>query len=106
MRRHRIGYGLTTLLLAAGCTTADPNAWLLYSRANYVYGRMEAKTELLCAPPVRASIVDYCREAAETQKIIKAVNPTIQAELVKKKPDWQQIMQYVDLIFSLASKAL
>lgn len=102
MRRAALALGI----LLTGCTTADPNAWLLYSRANYLYGRMEAKTELLCTPPMRASLTDYCAEAAKTRDIIKAVNPTIQAELVKSKPDWPKIMQYVDLIFSLAAKAL
>lgn len=101
--RRIIGLGL--LLFLTGCTTADPNAWLLYSRANYLYGRMEAKTELLCAAPVRASLVDYCQEAAKVRDTIQGINPTIQAELAKEKPDWPRIMQYLDLVLSLAGKA-
>lgn len=93
-------------LLLVGCTTADPNAWLLYAKASHTYGRMEAKIELLCSPPIRTTLVDFCAEATETRTRIRAVTPTIQAELTKNKPDWSQILRYVDLILSLAGAAL
>jgi hypothetical protein len=98
---------LALALLLTGCTSAGPNAYLLYAKGNYYYGRMEAKTELLCTPtPRRADLMDYCREAAQTREIIKSVVPIIEAELVKEEPDWAKIMQYLDLVLSLASKAL
>jgi hypothetical protein len=94
------------LLLLAGCTTADPNAWLLYAKANYVYGRMEAKTELLCTGPRAAHLVDFCAEAGKARDTIKALTPAIQAELAKQQPDWPRILQYVDVVFALAGKML
>jgi hypothetical protein len=104
MRRAALG---ALALLLVGCTSADPNAWLLYSRANYLYGRMEAKTELLCTPaPAKVSLLDYCQEASRTREAIRAINPTIQAELVKKQVDWQKLMGYLDLVLSLAAKTL
>ena len=79
--------------------------WLLYAKAAHLYGRVEAKTELLCSTP-RRELADFCQEAAKTRDAIAAMNPVIQAELVKKEPDWPRILQYVDLVFSLAARAL
>lgn len=105
--------GLLALFLALaslalwGCTSAPPDAWRLYAKGNYYYGRMEAKTELLCTPaPTRLALADYCREAEATRQMIKGVVPSIEAELVKSKPDFGKIMQYLDLVLSLAAKAL
>ena len=99
----RIVFMLTMLL--TGCAS-DPNLWLIYAKIAHTYGRVEAKTELLCAPPVKVSLADYCAEAARTREAVERINPIIQAELTKKRPDWPRIMQYLDLVLSLASKAL
>jgi hypothetical protein len=93
-------------LLLVGCTTADPNLWLLYGKASYLYGRIEAKAETHCQVPIAPDRVDLCREAASTQQAVKTMAPLIQAELSKKEPDWSQIMKYVDLVFSLAAKVI
>lgn len=98
--------GVLVGLLLAGCAAADPNAWRLYAKASYLYGRIEAKAETHCAPPVPPDRADVCREAAAAQQAVRTMAPTIEAELSKSAPDWTQIMKYVDIVFGLAAKAL
>ena len=93
-------------LLLTGCAAADPGAWQLYAKASYFYGRMEAKTELVCAPPRNPNLADFCREAAQTQQRVREIAPTIESELAKDKADWAAIGKYLDLVLGLAAKAL
>jgi len=95
-----------TLLLTAGCASAAPDKWLLYARANYLQGRLEAKGEALCAQSGTLAQADFCAEAKATRDTLRAAKPGIEAELSQSKPDMQKILQYVDLVFSLASKGL
>jgi hypothetical protein len=100
--------GLACLLASLGlwgCASKPPEAWLLYSRANYLYGRVEALAEVACKEPTER-IKAVCAEAGRTQQEIKTLNPVIQAELSKKDPDWTQIMKYLDLIIGVAGKFL
>lgn len=92
-------------LLLTGCASADPGAWTVYARASYFYGRIEAKTELVCTPPRNPALADFCREAAQTQKQVQTLAPTIEAELAKERVNWGELMKYLDLVLGLASKA-
>ncbi len=104
MKRVIVGVCLTLGL--AGCTTAAPNVWLIYTKAAYTYGRIEAKAETHCAAPIPPDRAEVCREAARVQAQIQALTPVINAELSRNRPDWDRIMSYVDLILSLAGKFL
>lgn len=95
---------LLVALLLTGCSSAPPQAWMIYSRAAYLYGRMEAKVETACSPPAPPDLTDLCTSAAGVQKEVKTLNPVIQAELSKEEPDWGRIMQYLDLVIGLAAK--
>lgn len=75
--------GLAALLLT-GCASADPSMWLMYSKAAYMYGRIEAKAETHCVAPVSPDRADVCREAAATQQAVRTMAPLIQTELAKK----------------------
>ena len=105
---------LVGVLLLAGCSSAHgPNATILWGTANYHYGRMEAKTELLCSvsPRVRIQatpeqLADYCKEAKQTREVIRAMVPTIQAELVREEIDWETVMKFLNLVISLSGAAL
>lgn len=94
---------LAVALFAAGCASAPPQAWMLYSRASYLYGRMEAKVESTCTP-VTEKTRDLCTSAAKVRDEVRTLNPVIQAELIKEEPDWARIMQYLDLVIGLATK--
>lgn len=98
-------WALVGTLFLVGCPSADPNAWRLYAKAAYTYGRIEAKAESHCAPPLKADRVEVCKEAGRVQGEIKTLAPTIEAELAKNKPDWPRIMMYLDLVLGLAAKA-
>ena len=78
---------------------------MLYSRANYLYGRVEALAEVACAQPT-PKIQAVCTEAANVQKEVKSINPIIQAELAKKEPNWDVILKYTDAVIGLAGKFL
>ena len=101
----RVLYAALAVVFLAGCASKPAAAWLLYSDVSYQYGRIEAKTELLCAPPIRAALADYCREASNTQQLIKQLKPIVRAELAKETPDWDKIASYVGLVLSLAGAA-
>lgn len=92
-------------LVLVGCASKPPAAWLMYSRANYLYGRVEALAEQACKQPA-PKFQAVCTEAASVQKEVKALNPVIQAELSKEEPDWDRIFQYLDLVIGVASKFL
>ena len=93
-------------LLLTGCASADPAAWQLYSKAAYTYGRMEARVEVICTPPRNPALHDFCKEAEAVQAKIRQVAPTIEAELARDRADWGAVMQYLELVLSLAAKAL
>lgn len=97
---------LNMAVVVTGCASADPGAWQLYSRASYFYGRIEAKTELVCSPPRNPALADFCKEAAQTQKQVQTIAPTIEAELAKERVNWPEILKYLDLVLGLAAKAL
>lgn len=102
---RRAAVVLFALVCLAGCASAPPQAWMLYSRAAYLYGRMEAKVETACTPPT-ARLKDLCDSAATVRQEVTTLNPVIQAELQKEEPDWGRIMQYLDLVIGLAGKFL
>jgi hypothetical protein len=99
-------YVLAAALLLTGCASADPAAWRLYAKAAYFYGRIEAKAEVVCAPPRNPVLADFCREAAATQQQVQTLAPTIEAELAKDRADWAAIGKYLDLVLGLAARAL
>ena len=101
----RVAAASVLLALLTGCAS-NAGAWRTYARGSYQYGRIEAKAELICAPPRNPALADFCREAADTQKQVRALVPILETELEKGKPDFSKIMQYIDLVLSLASKAL
>jgi hypothetical protein len=103
IRTALVGLCLTILV---GCASTDPNAWVMYARANYHYGRIEAKAEMLCSRPRPPQAAEFCQEAEKVQQIVSVADPKIQAELTKGKADWAVIRQYLDLVLGLAAKAL
>lgn len=95
--------GVATL---TGCASQN-EALVMYAKASYLYGRVEAKAETACAEEVKSkALVDACAEGASVQTQVKAVAPKIEAELAKNKPDWDRIFQFTDLVIGAASKFL
>lgn len=93
-------------LALVGCAAKPPSLFFMYADASYYYGRIQAKTEIVCTAPIPSRLIAFCQEAAETQKVIQTLNPLIREELARQEVDWAKVMKYVDLIFSLATKAL
>ena len=78
---------------------------MLYARANYLYGRLEAVTEAACATSNPSdALVRACLAAGKARDEIKTTVPVIERELTQAKPDWARIYQYVDLVLNYALK--
>ena len=103
--RVSLAWGLAIVGLALiGCSSARPEVWVMYGRASYLYGRIEAVAEQHCTAPVPLDRQAVCAEAVRTQKAVHEIAPAIRAELSKSEPDWTRIMEYVDLVLGLATK--
>jgi hypothetical protein len=103
--RVSLAWALAILGLSLiGCSSARPEVWVMYGRASYLYGRIEAVAEQHCAAPVPLDRHAVCSEAERTQKAVKEIAPAVRAELSKSSPDWTRIMEYVDLVLGLATK--
>jgi hypothetical protein len=101
----RVTLILLAMILLAGCMTADPGQWLLYSELKYLYGRMESKVQQVCRDdPVK--LEQFCKDAAAAHDQAKLADQYVRAELSKPRPDWAMISKYADIIISLAGKAL
>lgn len=92
-----------TLLVLAGCTSARPPVWLLYADAKQAYGRMQVQFEILC-DVITPENQRICTEASVVDQNIQLLEPGIRAELSKERPDWDKIMQFVQLAIGIASK--
>ena len=99
----RVAILTVTIWAMSGCSSAPPAEWMLYSRAAYLYGRAQAFTQIACEKPEAAKTV-ACVEGQKIQDEVHTLNPLIQDELSKNKPDWAKIMQFMDLAVGLASK--
>jgi hypothetical protein len=103
--RVSLAWALAILGLSLiGCSSARPEVWVMFGKASYLYGRIEAVAETHCAAPVPVDRQVVCAEAARTQKAVHEIAPAIRAELSKSDPDWSRIMEYVDLVLGLATK--
>ena len=96
--------GVTAVGLV-GCSSAPSPAWMLYARAHYLYGRLEAVTESACATANPSdALLRACLAAGKARDEITTMVPVIERELAQAKPDWARIYQYVDLVLGFALK--
>ena len=88
-----------------GCSSAPPAEWMLYSRVNYLYGRLEAATENACLDTSASlPLQRLCATAKTAREEIKTIKPVVERELAQSKPDWNRIFQYIDLVLGYAVK--
>lgn len=90
-------------VLLAGCASNAP-MWMLYGRAQYLYGRIEALGEVHCKVPIPVDRQAVCAEAARLQVQMREVKPVIDAELSKSEPDWARLLPYIDLVLGAVGK--
>jgi hypothetical protein len=104
--RVSLAWALAILGLSLiGCSSARPEVWVMYGKAAYLYGRVEAVAEHHCGvSPLPVDRQAVCAEAVRTQKAVLEIAPVVRAELSKSSPDWSRIMEYVDLVLGLATR--
>jgi hypothetical protein len=92
------------VLLLAGCTSAPTAEWVLYAKANYMYGVNKGRVQALCMHPASPDIATYCKDVAAIDQQVQAITPVVEAQLSQQKPDWPTILHYVDLIMTILAK--